>query len=458
MAAARGPVLPLYIDDTSLDSKQKTGGATRWWLDAALRDLGKNLSARGAELVLRRGDPAKIIFELASEMGAKHVAWSRCYEPDLRQRDDRLVADFSKQGIAAEVFTDYLLFEPGTIATNSGTPFRVFTPFSKACRAAPPPAKPLPAPKSFQPIPNIASDNLHEWKLVPSRAIWPKGLADAWEATETAAQLRLTDFIDSTLKGYKDQRDRMDIDGTSRLSPYLHFGMISPRQIWYAVEFALAQHPQLGGNAEKYLNEILWREFAWHLLFHYPHMIDKPLMAGFADFPWHHDAAMLTAWQKGQTGYPIVDAAMRQLWQTGWMHNRARMIVASFLVKHLLIDWRDGMAWFWDTLVDADLGSNTASWQWVAGCGADAAPYFRIFNPILQGQKFDPDGAYVRRFVPELVKAPTEFIHEPWAAPPLIVAEAGITLGKTYPFPIIDHNQARQRALAALASTKSDKT
>jgi len=293
---------------------------------------------------------------------------------------------------------------------------------------------------------------------VPSRSAWTKGLAEVWDVRESAARDQLADFLESSLAHYDGARDRPDIEGTSRQSAYLHFGQISPRQVWHAVQHEKAKQNAQHSSIERYLLELLWREFSWHLLQAFPEMAEKSLNSTFDAFPWRSDRTELIAWQKGQTGYPIVDAGMRQLWQTGWMHNRVRMVVASFLVKHLLIDWREGEAWFWDTLVDADLGANAASWQWVAGCGADAAPYFRIFNPVLQGQKFDPNGDYVRRFVPELARLGDKYIHAPWNAPPEVLDEAGIVLGQTYPKPIVDHSFARKRALAALAQTKGRDT
>ena len=456
-AVGEGQVIPIYIHDTSAANRHAEGGAARWWLAEALKDLRRSLAVRGANLVLRQGDPMAILPQLAADTGAVAVHASRCYDPALRRRDGDLKGTLERQGVACKSHPGFLLFEPEAVRTGSGMPFRVFTPFSRACFAAPSPLQPMVAPKKIQGVGDIPSDTIDDWKLVPRAAIWPQGLAAAWQPTEGAAQERLRDFIDAALSGYRHERDRMDRSGTSRLSPYLHFGQISPRQVWHEAQVALAMRPELGAHAERFLLEILWREFSWHLIWNFPPMLDQPLMPSFARFPWRHDVTALRAWQQGRTGYPIVDAGMRQLWQTGWMHNRARMIVASFLVKHLLIDWREGMAWFWDTLVDADPGSNTASWQWVAGCGADAAPYFRIFNPILQGKKFDPDGAYVRRYVPELARLDTAYIHEPWNAPPLMLAGAGVTLGQTYPLPVVEHNAARRRALEALARVKVDK-
>jgi deoxyribodipyrimidine photo-lyase len=280
-------------------------------------------------------------------------------------------------------------------------------------------------------------------------------LRETWIPGEAAAQARLNDFLENGIAGYASLRDRPDRNGTSKLSPHLRFGEISPRQVWHAANFAAAQKPAIASDVGKFLSELGWREFSRHLLFDHPDLAGRNLQPSFDAFPWRRDAKALRAWQRGQTGYPVVDAGMRELWHTGIMHNRVRMVVASFLVKHLLIDWREGEKWFWDTLVDADPGSNPASWQWVAGSGADAAPYFRIFNPILQGEKFDPDGAYVSRWVPELARLPANVIHNPWEATPIELAAGGVVLGKTYPAPIVNHKAARERALAAYARTRS---
>jgi deoxyribodipyrimidine photo-lyase len=303
-------------------------------------------------------------------------------------------------------------------------------------------------------VTGLRSDDLAHWHLEPRHPDWAQGLRAIWTPGEAAAQARLADFLDEDIAGYATGRDRPDRDRTSHLSPHLRFGEISPRQVWHAARFAADRNPGIAGDIEKFLSELGWREFCRHLLHDVPDIATRNLQPAFDAFPWRRDQDALRAWQRGRTGYPIVDAGMRQLWQTGTMHNRIRMVVASFLVKHLLLDWRDGEAWFWDTLVDADAGNNPANWQWVAGSGADAAPYFRIFNPMLQGEKFDPDGDYVRRWVPELTHLPSKVIHKPWAATSSELAKAGVRLGQTYPEPIVDHGQARQRALAAYAKTR----
>ncbi len=453
-AAARGPVVPLFVWNDALPVTVKPGGAARWALREALKDLSENLAKRSISLVIRRGHAIEQILELAREIKAQAVSWHRRYETPLATEDEALIAALTAQGIEAKRHEGSLLFPPETIRTGSGTPFKVYTPFSKACRASTLPTPPLPAPSSLNGLMGLKSLAVDDLNLLPKTAQWPKNLSHNWTVSEAGAADCLTTFLTKGAAVYKDKRDRPDIEATSKLSPYLHHGLISPRQVWHAVENAVAQQKCSAANAEKFLNEILWREFSWHLLHHFPSMIDAPMQPNFAHFPWRDDPKNLVAWQKGLTGYPIIDAGMRQLWQTGWMHNRVRMIVASFLVKDLLIDWREGMAWFWDTLIDADYGSNTASWQWVAGCGADAAPYFRIFNPMLQSAKFDPDGAYIKRWVPELATLPATYIHEPWQAPSEVLTHAGIKLDFTYPRPIIDHSAARSKALAALAESK----
>jgi deoxyribodipyrimidine photo-lyase len=345
------------------------------------------------------------------------------------------------------------LCEPWTLATKVGKPYQVFTPFWKACQASASPPPPTPAPRRL-PAPEKwpASLALAEFKLEPA-IDWAGGLRSTWQPGEKGAQALLDRFLRSALADYRTERDRPDRLGTSRLSPHLHFGEVGPGQIWHAISDAARDAgAQRQAAAEWYLRELGWREFAHHVLFHFPHTTDEPLRQEFARFPWRSDAKALRAWQRGRTGYPLVDAGMRELWHTGWMHNRVRMVVASFLVKHLLIPWQEGAAWFWDTLVDADLANNSLGWQWTAGCGADAAPFFRIFNPVSQGSKFDEQGEYVRRWVPELARMPAQWIHQPWAAPPQVLDEAEVKLGVTYPWPIVEHVEARKRALEALAA------
>jgi len=456
-AAAAGPVLPLYILDTGTRA-WPPGGAGRWWLHHSLAALADALRRRhGLNLLLLRGDPAVLLPRLVRQTGARAVYWNRLYEPAAIQRDTVIKSDLKTAGIAVETGNSALLFEPWTVQTRIKGWFRVFSPFWRACLALPQPP-PQPAPKTVTGWTGaVTGERLEDWGLLPAAPDWAGSLRAAWQPGEAGAAARLAGFLDTALSGYADERDRPDRAATSRLSPHLHFGEIGPRQIWQAVQMRIAQHDHGRGDAAgKFLAEIGWREFSYHLLYHFPDLPERNFRGDFDGFPWHDDPALLRRWQRGRTGYPIVDAGMRELWQTGWMHNRVRMIAASFLVKHLRQHWRHGAAWFWDTLVDADLASNAASWQWVAGSGADAAPYFRIFNPILQGAKFDPDGAYVRRWVPELAALPATYIHQPWAAPAAVLAAAGVTPGRSYPAPVVDHDRARKAALAAFAGLRND--
>ena len=385
------------------------------------------------------------------------VYWNEIAQAPHRAVADQVAAALGEIGVAAHRFPGDLLAAPSQIRNKENRGLRVFTPFWRRVQALGDPPKPLPAPKTLN---GVAEPRKRQAGRLGARAD-PAGLgrracATTGSPARPSAQARLKAFLDGGIAGYAGDRDRPDRDGTSRLSPHLRFGEISPRQVWHAARFAAAEHPRLSADIDKFLSELGWREFCRHLLFDVPDLATRNLQPSFDDFPWKHDAKALRAWQRGRTGYPIVDAGMRELWHTGVMHNRVRMVVASFLVKHLLIDWRCGEQWFWDTLVDADAGSNPANWQWVAGSGADAAPYFRVFNPILQGEKFDPDGVYVRRWVPELAQLPDKLIHQPWTATPLELASAGVELGKTYPHPIVDHKAGRERALKAYATIRGN--
>lgn len=449
------PIIPVFIWSPHEESPWAPGAASRWWLHQSLANLGADLEALGSRLILRRGPALDLLRELVSETGARSVLWNREYEPANLRRDREVQRALSSDRIEARGFEGALLHEPEAIATRSGDPFRMFTPFWRACLEEGEPPEPLPRPRRLDsPETWPRSISLVELELEPT-IDWAAGIRSAWHPGEKGAASQLQTFVDGAVGEYTDARDRLDLDATTRISPHLHFGEVGPRQVWHSVREAEAR---LSGGAVKsaagYLRQLGWREFAHHLLYHFPYTTDQPLRPEFERFPWEEDEDWLVAWQRGQTGYPVIDAGMRQLWATGWMHNRARMVAASFLVKDLLIPWLEGARWFWDTLVDADLANNTLGWQWTAGCGADAAPFFRIFNPVLQGLKFDPDGKYVRRWVPELSELPTPWIHKPWEADQDVLKAANVTLGNNYPHPLVDHGEARVRALAALETIK----
>jgi deoxyribodipyrimidine photo-lyase len=459
-AQSGSPLICLYVLDEESNALRPPqgrpiGSASRWWLAQSLRSLQASLAERGQTLVLRKGSAATVIPDAARATNAAEVLWIESEVPAQAALERNVSEALERISVAARSFPNDLLVKPTSLRNKEGRGLRVFTPFWKRVLSLGDPPQPLPAPKTLTAGPEVASDDLASWNLEPARPDWAGGLRNTWRPGEAAAQERLEDFLDNEIADYASLRDRPDRDGTSQLSPHLRFGEISPRQVWHAANFAAARKPAIHSGVAKFLSELGWREFSRHLLFDLPQLAETNLQSSFDSFPWQRDAKALRAWQRGRTGYPIVDAGMRELWHTGIMHNRVRMVVASFLVKHLLIDWRDGEKWFWDTLVDADPGSNPASWQWVAGSGADAAPYFRVFNPILQGEKFDPEGAYVSKWVPELAGLPAKLIHQPWEATRMELAAAGITLGKTYPEPIIDHKAGRERALAAYKKTRS---
>ena len=458
-------VFCIYIDSTE-KALRAEGGATRWWLHHALAALAQALDARGAALTLFQGEAHDLVPRICEAVDASALVWNRRYGEAERTLDAKIKETVAARGIVAESFNGHLLYEPWAVKSKAGGPLKVFSPFWRAAQETYLPATPIAAPKKIanfnatraKDLP--ASLELDALGLLPKMPDWAGGLSEAWKPGEEGAQMRLDAFLDTAIKDYADGRNLSDRPSTSKLSPHLKFGEISPRRIWQSVQQAIESGALKGSKADatKFLAEIGWREFSYHLLFYFPKLASENFQSRFDAFPWTTDEAHLKAWQRGRTGYPMVDAGMRQLWQTGWMHNRVRMIAASFLIKHLLIDWRLGEEWFWDTLVDADPASNTASWQWVAGSGADAAPYFRIFNPISQGVKFDVSGDYVREFVPELAKLPTKYIHAPWTAPDEILKEAGVKIGKTYPAPIVDHDKARDRALSAFKSIGASAT
>ena len=443
-AAALGrPLTVVYVLDEDSPGVRPLGGATKWWLHHSLADLAAGLEAKGSRLLLRRGPAAGIIRDLAQETGASTLLWNRRYGGPERDVDAGVKAWAAEQGLAAASFQANLMFEPWTVRTGAGGPYKVFTPFWRACLDGPEPRLPLDAPERL-PAPAAdaegrlpSGDQLDSWGLLPRTPDWSAGLASTWQPGEAGAHERLEDFLDGPAEEYGTGRDTPGVEGTSRLSPHLRFGEISPFRIWHALRERFG--PGAPADVGIFRSELGWREFCWQLLYENPELATRNYRTEFDRFAWQTPSdAELGAWQQGRTGYPLVDAGMRQLWQTGWMHNRVRMAAASFLVKNLLADWRLGEAWFWDTLVDADAASNPANWQWVAGSGADASPYFRIFNPVTQSKKFDAGARYLREFLPELSGLDDKTIHEPWKAD-------GLAAG--YPDPVVGLPESRARAL-----------
>lgn len=448
-----GPVIPVFILEKDGEMALPYGGAQSWWLHHSLAALGRSIADRGGTLVLRSGDPTVILNALVAETGATAVYWNRRHDPLGMETDAALKVTLKDMGLEVRSFAGQLLHDPSRLKTASGGPYRVYTPFWRALGAGGEPDTPIDTPETImRPDALPASEALDDWQLLPKAPDWASEFAEHWTPGEAGALDRLNAFTQDPITDYKQARDLPGIDGTSRLSPHLAFGEISPATVWHATRDQAAAEDTSG--VVTFRKELVWRDFSYHLLFHNPELDRTNLNNRFDAFPWKRDPAALDAWTRGMTGYPIVDAGMRQLWRHGYMHNRVRMIAASFLIKHLMIDWREGEAWFRDTLLDADPASNAASWQWVAGCGADAAPFFRIFNPILQGERFDADGSYVRRFVPEIAALPDKFLHKPFEAPEAVLREAGITLGQTYPKPLVDHSVARNRAMAAFTQIK----
>jgi deoxyribodipyrimidine photo-lyase len=451
-AAENGTVVPVYILDGEKreNTARPPGGAGKWWLHHSLASLRERLG----DIVVLRGDAIDRLTELAKHTGAGAVYWNRCYEPASIARDKTVKTALRTAGLDVRSFNASLLHEPWELSTGAGGPFKVYSPFWRAAQARET-APPLAAPKlEIGQIPEFGEDPA-DWNLLPENPNWAAGWTDIWTPGEAAAWARFESFIEHGLQGYGKLRDRPDLENVSRLSPHLHFGEISPRQIRARLGFLAHSRPQLDSDAAKFLSEVGWREFSHHLLYHFPHLPECNWRPAFDAYPWRDSAADLNAWQRGRTGYPLVDAGMRELWQTGYMHNRVRMVAASFLVKHLRLHWKHGEAWFWDTLVDADLANNAAGWQWVAGSGADAAPYFRVFNPTTQARKFDPKGDYTRRWCPELAALGNDDIQAPCEVPEDRLRRAGIELGKTYPKPLVDHAAARTGALAGYEAVKA---
>ena len=449
-------LIPIYVLEDEDAAAWAPGGASRWWLHHSLQALDAALRERGSRLLLRRGAAAQVLAQIAVSAGARRLVFAQRIEPWARRQAQAVARAMAALGVEVIQGPANLLHDPRQLRTGQGTPYRVFTPFWKnlsASLALPAPVAQigsLSAPRAWP-----EGDQLAQWQLLPQRPDWSTGFAPQWQPGEAGALARLAHFTQVDMPSYAQHRDFPDSPSTSRLSPHLHFGEISPQQIWRACQAAGASGAASAAwpaGAEKFLSEIGWRDFCAHLLFHEPELPERALRRQFDAFPWIDAPQALRAWQQGLTGIPVVDAGMRELWTTGWMHNRVRMITASFLVKNLLVRWQEGEAWFRDTLVDADLASNAGGWQWVSGCGADAAPYFRVFNPVLQSQKFDPDGNYLRRWVPELAAVPARWIHAPWEAPGLELAAAGVILGRDYPAPIADLAATRARALQAYAT------
>jgi deoxyribodipyrimidine photo-lyase len=442
-----GKVMPIYILDDENADDWKMGAANRVWLHHSLEALSKSLN--GA-LSLFRGRAEDILDQLIDEYDIKGIFWNRCYEPWQIKRDSAIKSRLLDQKIEAQSFNGSLLWEPWTVKKRDSTPYRVFSPFYyKGCEAAAQPREPLSKPDTIDAVRATDSLSLDDLDLLPQNPRWDKRMMADWHPGETGAEARLSEFLENGLKGYKNGRNVPSKANVSRLSPYLQSGEISPNMVWYRAK-AVGE----GSDLKHFCSELGWREFAYYLLYHFPTLPEKNHQPKFDAFPWVKDDASLEAWKHGQTGIPIVDAGMRELWQTGYMHNRVRMIVGSFLIKNLMIDWREGEKWFWDTLIDADLANNSASWQWVAGSGADAAPYFRIFNPVSQAQKFDTEGKYIRQYVPELKELPDKYLFAPWEAPEPVLEGTGIKLGDHYPKPIADLKLSRMAALEAFQSLK----
>ena len=445
-------VLPVYIVDETTPERAQLGGASSWWLHHSLTSLGKALQNN---ILIMKGDPQAIIKSLIDEHQIDAVFWNRQYEDWQIKRDSEIKTAIKERGLIAASFNASLLWEPMNILKKDKTPYKVFTPYyRKGCLVHSQPRLPISTtqPKSFVETDYNFESKLSALELLPTLD-WDSDFTNHWEPGEEGAASKLSQFIEQACLAYQDGRNIPSKRGTSQLSPHLHFGEISPNQVWYAILDAFDGDIE-NKNIDVFLSELGWREFSHYLLYHWPTIHTDNFNPKFDKFPWRKDETDLKAWQFGNTGIPIIDAGMRELYQTGYMHNRIRMVVGSFLVKNLLIDWREGERWFWDCLLDADAAANSASWQWVAGSGADAAPYFRVFNPILQGEKFDKEGEYVKRYCPELAKLPPKFIHKPWEAPSNILNACSVVLGKNYPKPIVDLKSSRLRALDAFSEIK----
>ena len=447
-----GKTLPIFILDNVNSKDHSNGAASKWWLHQSLIELNKSLKNNLCFFV---GNPIEILDEINKQYKITNIFWSRCYEPWRIKRDKKIKKYFSGKDINVNTFNGSLLWEPWNITKKDGTPYKVFTPYyRKGCLNSDKPRMPLPVPN----LSNLTSINNHDLKiddldLMPKHD-WHNKMTSLWSPGEEGALTKIEEFISNGLINYKEGRNFPSNQNVSQLSPHLHFGEVSPNQVWYR---AKTKEGKLGikKDLDHFLSELGWREFSFNLLYHFPFLPKENLQKKFDNFPWENDKENLKKWQRGLTGYPIVDAGMHELWQTGYMHNRLRMVVGSFLVKNLLLHWHHGERWFWDCLIDADLASNSAGWQWIAGSGADAAPYFRIFNPVTQGQKFDPDGRYTRKYLPVLSNMPDKFLFNPWEAPADVLKSAGVKLGENYPLPIVEIGSSRQKALEAFATTKT---
>ncbi|MBC8349579.1 MAG: deoxyribodipyrimidine photo-lyase [Verrucomicrobia bacterium] len=449
---AKKEIVPVFIWNEKEGGQWSPGAASRWWLHQSLIDLGKSIDSNNGKLILRKGIAEYILPLIAKVVGADTVFFNRSYDPAGRQTEISVKDALSRNGIQCESFNGSLLNEPWEIKNGSGKPYQIFTPYWKLSRSGIHKKPTCYEPSKFTfSKDNSPTESLHELGLLTEHP-WHEKLHSHWIVSEDEGHKMISRTTQEVTRHYSHRRNIPSINGTSRLSPYLAWGNISPRQICQAVLHSHSNDDPTSTDGNQFLAEIGWREFSYHLLYHFPHLPENPLRPKYAEFPWRKDAQALSNWQLGKTGYPLVDAGMRQLYETGWMHNRVRMVVASFLVKHLLMSWTEGTKWFWDTLVDADLASNTQGWQWAAGCGADAAPYFRIFNPILQGEKFDTSGKYARRWIEPLKELPSKWLFKPWEAPTIVLSQSNVTLGQNYPQPCVDHPQARARALEALAT------
>jgi len=445
-SARTGRLLPIYIWDETFPEQE--GGASRWWFHESLLALGRSLSTLGSPLVFARGNTLEVLLHHAKQSKSQKIVWNERTTPRARAFDRIVREKLISSGLEVETYPPDLLKNPLDIVSKNG-PYRVFSHFWKQLRPSLDPEVALPAPEKISPPETIPlSESLSDWGWNPQKPDWAKEMRKQWVPGEKQAHETLNAFLRENLLHYANRRDRLDGESFSRLSPFLHAGEITSSQIVQKTLDKLTNNPTWSPDGEKFLSEIGWREFSKHLLLHFPQMPEEPFQKKFARFPWKKDTANLLAWQSGKTGYPVVDAAMRQLWKTGFIPNRARMIVASFLSKDLLISWKEGARWFAETLVDHDLANNTVSWQWVSGMGVDAAPYFRILNPVLQGEKFDPRGDYVRKWVPEISGLPDHLIHHPWEASEELLKKAGVALGIDYPWPVIKHHESRKEALS----------